>query len=166
MRALGRLLDLIIDTLAVLAGVIFAAITVVLTVNVAMRLLVRSNVYGMVDGIEMGLMAATFLGAPWVLKKNAHVSVDIMLIGLAPATRRHVDRMTALIGAALSLIFCWASVNALLIAWTRGSMMRGVLTMPEWIPLLAPAIGGALLAVEFLRRAARAPSAQRQQTGL
>lgn len=166
MHAFDRLIDAVIYALAITAGAIFSAITIALTVNVVLRAFVNDSLYGMVDAIEMGLMAATFLAAPWVLKMNAHVSVDIVLTSLSADARRKVDRSASLLGALLSLIFAWSSISALLIAWERGSMMRGVLVIPEWLVLTAPALGGILLSVEFLRRTRREPSSERQQTGL
>jgi TRAP-type C4-dicarboxylate transport system permease small subunit len=166
MRTLARLQDATIHAFAVLAGIVFVLITLVLVLNVGLRFFAGKNVYGMIDAIEMGLMAATFLGAPWVLRKNAHVSVDIVLSGLSPARRLLVDRLTSLLGALLSALFTWATLSALMIALSRGSMMRGVLAIPEWVPLLAPFIGGLLLTLEFLRRAAVVPETEAHQAGL
>ncbi|AZN71233.1 TRAP transporter small permease [Georhizobium profundi] len=166
MRTLARLQDATIHAFAVLAGIVFVLITLVLVLNVGLRFFAGKNVYGMIDAIEMGLMAATFLGAPWVLRKNAHVSVDIVLSGLSPARRLLVDRLTSLLGALLSALFTWATLSALMIALSRGSMMRGVLVIPEWVPLLAPFIGGLLLTLEFLRRAAVGPETEAHQAGL
>ncbi|WP_404864195.1 TRAP transporter small permease [Georhizobium sp. MAB10] len=166
MRTLARLQDATIHAFAVLAGIVFVLITLVLVLNVGLRFFAGKNVYGMIDAIEMGLMAATFLGAPWVLRKNAHVSVDIVMSGLSPARRLLVDRLTSLLGALLSALFTWATLSALMIALSRGSMMRGVLVIPEWVPLLAPFIGGLLLTLEFLRRAAVGPETEAHQAGL
>lgn len=167
MRRLERLFDLVVDLFAVLAGAVLVAVTLGLAVNVGLRALAGTSLFGMVDAIELGLMAATFLAAPWVLRKNAHVAVDIVLMGLPPAARRGAERGMAVVGALLCLVLSWASGNALLIAWGRGSMMRGVLDLPEWIPLAAPTLGGFLLALEFLRRAIRGVRAEgRQQAGL
>jgi len=164
--ALARIHDVTINAFAALAGVILTAITLVLIVNVALRAFFASNVYGMVDAIEIGLMAATFLAAPWVLRKNAHVSVDIVLISLSPEARRRVDMATSLFAALLSAVFGWAALSAVMVAFSRGSMMRGVLVIPEWLPLLAPVVGAVLLTFEFLRRAGSGPASERHQAGL
>lgn len=153
MDVLNRLLDRAIDALAMLAGAIIAAIVLALTLNVVLRALFRSGVFGMVDAIEMGIMVTTFIAAPWVLRKNAHVAVDILLFALQPHHRRRVERVTALLGAALSAIVCWAAFRALVIAWSRGATARGVLAVPEWVLLLAPSLGMALLTVVFMRQA-------------
>lgn len=162
MRAASRFLDRIVDALAVLAAAILAVITIALAANVALRFFFRANLYGMVDAIEIGLMAATFLGAPWVLKKNAHVAVDLFISGLTPAVRRSVNRAICLVGALLSLAMCWTTLTALLVAFRRGSMTRGVLVVPEWILLAAPALGAALLTVVFLQQMVRGPEGEQQ----
>jgi TRAP-type C4-dicarboxylate transport system permease small subunit len=166
MKVAERALATVIVALAILAGVILAVVTTMLTANVAMRAFAGRNIYGMVDAIEIGLMASTFLAAPWVLMKNAHVSVDIVLMTMTSAKRARVEWGMNLVGAVLSAIFCWASIRALIIAWDRGSMIRGVLIVPEWVTLMAPSIGAALLALEFLRRAYRGGRSDRFEAGL
>lgn len=153
MRALNNVLTVVIRSFAAVAGLILAAIVTVLVVNVATRLVAGVNIHGMVDGIEHGLMVATFLAAPWVLMKNAHVSVDLVPRALGPVGRRRLSLLTDLFGAVLSLVLCWASAQALAISFARGAVTRGVLDIPEWLLLAAPAVGSALLAAEFLRRA-------------
>ena len=156
----------LVTALAVVAGAILTAITVALIVNVAVRVAGAGGLFGMVDAIELGLMASTFLAAPWVLMKNGHVVVDIALMAMPPRTQRKVNLATMLLGAAMSLVLTWSSASALSISLERGSMIRGVLVLPEWIPLIAPTIAGLLLALEFLRRAFAGPLVKRQQPGL
>jgi len=155
MVVIDKLLTAVIRLFAAIAGLMLTAIAVVLVVNVGTRLVAGVNIHGMVDGIELGLMAATFLAAPWVLMNNAHVSVDLVLRALGERGRRRLSRATDLFGTALSLVLCWASANALGMSFARGAMARGVLAIPEWMLLAAPVIGSALLAAELLRRALR-----------
>ena len=155
MRAVDNVLTGVIRSFAAVAGLILAAIVTVLVINVATRLVAGVNIHGMVDGIEHGLMAATFLAAPWVLMKNAHVSVDLVPRALGQVGRRRLSLLTDLFGAALSLVLCWASAQALGMSFARRAVTRGVLDIPEWLLLAAPVVGSALLAAEFLRRALR-----------
>lgn len=154
MRAFWRAFDALIDGLAALAGLAVAAMTGAMVVNIAMRFLGGRGIFGLVEAVELSLMAITFLAAPWVLKHNAHVAVDLVLTMLSAEKRAQTERATAIIGAVLSLILAWCSLSALLIAYARGSTMRGVLPIPEWIMLAAPVFGGVLLAVQFLRMSA------------
>ena len=166
MWTFDRLLTATIISLAILAGAILTSVAAVLVFNVASRLVAGRNVYGMVDGIELGIMAATFLAAPWVLMKNAHVRVDLVPRLLGERMRRALEIATDLLGAALSAVMCWAAGNSLMLSHARGSLVRGVLALPEWLLLIAPTAGAALLVAEFLRRVARGHTRDGAATGL
>lgn len=155
-----------VDGLAAAAGVILVGITAALVANVGFRLAGAGGLRGMVDAIEHGLMAATFLAAPWVLKHKGHVAVDLLLGLMGARGRLWMGRLVQTFGALVSLVFAWSSVTALLIAFERGSMVRGILVVPEWIPLLAPSLAGLLLAIEFARQIATGASPMHGGTGL
>lgn len=156
--------------LALLAGAgaaVFALTALLIPVNVVLRACCRTSLFGLLDAVEYGLLATTFLAAPWVLARNAHVTVDIATIGLPARPRRMLDLVVNSLGALLSAVLAWYALAALLISHGRGSVILTAFAMPEWIPLLAPTVGGALLAVEFVRRAVRGPAAAtRAATGL
>lgn len=140
----------LVRALAILAGAIFVATTVGITLDVALRACCTSAIVGLTDLTEYGLASATFLAAPWVLMKGAHVSVDIVTMTLSDRWRRHVSRLVNTLGAAISAILFWYMAKALMIAFERGSMVRGILVVPEWLTLLAPALCCGLLTAGFL----------------
>lgn len=146
-----------VNALAIVAGAILAAIALAIPVDVSLRACCTSALFGLTDLIEHGLAAATFLGAPWVLMKNAHVSVDIVIAPLPQRTRRGLDRLVNAIGAAACAVLFWYMLQAALIAFGRGSMVRGIIVIPEWLTFLAPAICTLLLAAGFLLRIAHPP---------
>ncbi|MDW3204035.1 MAG: TRAP transporter small permease [Alphaproteobacteria bacterium] len=166
MRILVEVHQRIVTAFAILAGAVVTAMTLALIVNVAFRAAGEGGLFGMVDAIELGLMAATFLAAPWVLRRNGHVAVDIFLITLPEPARRRLTLVMMVFGALMSAVLSWSSITALITAVDRGSMVRGILVFPEWIPLMAPSIAGVLLAVEFILKAAARPDVERMQTGL
>ena len=149
---LVRAYKIVTTALAILAGAILSAIALSIPVDVTLRACCSEAIFGLGDLTEHGIAAATFLGAPWVLYKNAHVSVDIVVSHLRPRARNSVETVVNLIGAAVSAIFFWYVLQALLIAAGRGSMVRGIVVVPEWLTFLAPAIAAALLAIGFLLR--------------
>lgn len=153
--------------LAFLAGAVFVLITTAIAVNVGLRAANGPQIRGLVDLIEAGMVAATFLGAPWVLSKNAHVTVDIVTGQLSPQRRRQLARLVCLLGMVVSAALCWSALQAVLVSYDRGSMVRGILVYPEWWPLMAPTISGALLALEFARRAIEGvDGSDRQASGI
>jgi TRAP-type C4-dicarboxylate transport system permease small subunit len=149
---LRRAWERIVFVLAALAGAIICAMALLIPVDVVLRACCGNAIFGLTDLSEHGLAAATFLAAPWVLSKNAHVSVDIALMALSQANRRRLDTVVNLLGAAICAIFMWYSAVAMLTALQRGSMVRGIIVVPEWITFAAPTLSLALLAIGFLLR--------------
>ena len=155
----------IVNALAILAGAIVLATALSIPVDVTLRACCTSAVFGLTDIIEHGLAAATFLAAPWVLAKNAHVSVDIMVAALPTGARRRLDMAVNFIGAGASAIFFWYCTIMLATALERGSMVRGIVVVPEWLTFVAPVICTLLLSAGFLLRAAK-PAGKSAAPGL
>lgn len=147
-----RSFGILLTGLAVLSAAILAAITLVIPLNVLLRNLGMPVIYGALDAIEYGLMAAAFLGAPWVLRQNAHVQVDLITHGLPPRSRRKVILAACLLGAATCAVLGWAGLQALMQSFARGSMVRTAFTFPEWWTLTVLPLSMALCTLEFLRK--------------
>jgi TRAP-type C4-dicarboxylate transport system permease small subunit len=145
-----RSFGILLTGLAVLSAAILAAITLVIPLNVLLRNLGLPVIYGALDAIEYGLMAAAFLGAPWVLRQNAHVQVDLVTHGLPPRARRKVVLAACLLGAATCAVLGWAGLQALMQSFARGSMVRTAFTFPEWWTLTVLPLSMALCTLEFL----------------
>lgn len=149
--------DALLRLCARFAAALFAGVAVAITVNVVMRNSGAGSIFGLFDVVEYALLAATFLAAPWVLAKNAHVTVDLFTASLPWAVARPLARVTALIGLVTSALFVWYGVEAAMISAARGSMIRSSFVVPEWWALSAAPFGFALISVEFLRQAISPP---------
>lgn len=160
MRAVNAAFDAVLYALAWLAGAIFAAIATLIPVNVVLRNGFGTTLYGLLDAIEYGLMAATFLAAPWVLANNRHVAVDLLVGALSGRSRRSVETAANLVGAAVSGVFVWYAGAALVQSFARGTMIRTAFTIPEWWVLAVAPTAMALVFVEFLRKLARGTGAR------
>jgi TRAP-type C4-dicarboxylate transport system permease small subunit len=165
MQPLTSLYRIVIQASAVAAGAIIAAIAIAIAVDVALRSCCTSAIHGLTDMTEHGIAAATFLAAPWVLMKNAHVAVDLMVMMLPTRARLRLDLVMNLVGAAVSATFSWYLLQALTIAMQRGSMVRGIIVVPEWMTFAAPAACTLLLAIGFGLRIGTIPE-KRGATGL
>lgn len=166
MPALESLYRGLLVGLAAAAGLIFALTAALIPVNVVLRAGFSSAVFGLYDAIELGLLAATFLAAPWVLARNAHVMVDIGLMALTDGQRRLVGRITNLLGAALCAVFVYYSLSAALASAGRGSMIRTSFVIPEWWVLSVMPLSMGLMMIEFLLRFRRAIIADRHRLGM
>ncbi|UWQ49294.1 TRAP transporter small permease [Leisingera caerulea] len=166
MNRLDRSFGVLLTGLAVLSAAILAAITLVIPLNVLLRNLGLPVIYGALDAIEYGLMAAAFLGAPWVLRLDAHVQVDLITHGLPPRARRRVVLAACLLGAVTCAALSWAGLQALMQSYARGSMVRTAFTFPEWWTLTVLPLSMALCTLEFLRKIFRPAAGDAPLSGL
>lgn len=159
MTRLSAVFDGLLLTLARLAAAIFAAVAVMIPVNLVFRNVFGASIYGLLDLVEYGILAATFLAAPWVLAINGHVAVDLVVHALKGRARRTVERAASLVGAAVSAILLVYALQALLLSAGRGTMVRTAFTFPEWWVLTPMPLAMALILIEFARKIARGPGA-------
>ena len=158
-RLLDRLergFDAVLRNLARLAAAVFAGVAVLIPVDLVLRNAFDAPIYGLLDAIEYGLLAATFLAAPWVLSINAHVSVDLLVAALAGRARRRVDAVANGVGAAAAAVFLWFAVAAAAQSIERGTMIRTAFVIPEWWVLAVAPVSMGLILAEFARRLLRA----------
>jgi TRAP-type C4-dicarboxylate transport system permease small subunit len=161
--ALGRPFDRFLWVLAVIAAGILALIAVVICVNVVLRNLGMSSIYGALDAIQYALMVATFLGAPHVLARGGHVKVDLITNAVPDGARRALDVAVSLIGGASAAVLGWYGAEAAWASAARGSMIRTSFVIPEWWMLIFVPLSMALCVIVFARRLLH-PEAQEQRT--
>lgn len=101
---------------------------------------------------EYSLPLATFLAAPWLLHRNEHVRLDMLLTALPIKAARRLDRLADLIGLGVCAVFVWYGIAVIEDSMRLGSLVIKTLVFPEWW-LFLPVTGSfALLAAEFARR--------------
>lgn len=166
MARLNAVFDSVLMACAALAGIIFAATAAMISVNVVLRNLFGSPIYGLLDAVEYGLLVATFLGAPWVLWKRGHVTVDLITAALPDSLAAPLARLTSLIGLVTCVALVRYAGEAVLVSAQRGSMIRTAFTIPEWWVLAVAPLGFALLTLEFLRQTLGRPDRTHAAAGL
>ncbi len=156
---IGRLHRQLLNLCGLLAGLGLTAIAVATSYDVIARNLVGQSTRGLLDLVEYGLYATTFLAAPWVLRENAHVQVDFVVGALAPRRRRVVEAIANLIGLVVSLVLLVYSIRVTYAAWAQKSMVLKAISFPEWWIYVVIPFASTLLVIEFvLRLWGRVPS--------
>jgi TRAP-type C4-dicarboxylate transport system permease small subunit len=136
----------------VLAALAIGAVALLVTCDVLARNLGLSNLPWVVEVSEYSLPFATFLAAPWLLYRNEHVRLDMLLGALPRAPARLLDRLADVIGIGVSLVFVWYGARVIADSRALGSMVYKTLVFPEWWLFVPVPLCFALLAVEFARR--------------
>lgn len=115
----------------------------------------RGSVW-VIEFSEYALLYMTFLGAAWLLQKDGHVEMDIVVAALRPESRRTIKSITSVACSLVCLMLAWSGADVALDYLQRG-LHRPTLVAPPAFPLFAIIpIGFFLLFVQFLRRAREA----------
>ena len=147
----GRAYARLMAALAVAAAAILGAAVVMIPLDVAMRALGWQPPAHTISLTEYGLLYATLLGAPWLLRSHGHVHVEVVVAALPAAARRIAEKLVCVIGILACLTVAWASGEAALTNLARGTFDMRSFDMPKWL-LLAPfTLSFLMMAGEFLR---------------
>jgi TRAP-type C4-dicarboxylate transport system permease small subunit len=152
---LDRLYRALIHGCGAVAALLFGIVALLVALDVVLRNLGFGNLPWIVEVSEYSLPAATFLTAPWLLHNNQHVRVEILLTALPPRAARWFDQLADLIGLAGSLGLVWYGLRIIVDSRSIDALIIKTLVFPEWWLFAPLPVGGALLAIEFVRRMMR-----------
>ena len=159
LRRAERVLDMVIDAFALVATLILAALVVCVSAEVVMRYFVGRPTRWVNEFSEYALLWLAFLAAPWILRKEAHVKVEMLTDVLSPEWRYKFHVTTSLVGAAVCALFCWVSTAYVVEVFGTGEFLFKSVQLPKWAVMAVMPPGLALLAIQFVRRAMRPPPA-------
>ena len=152
---IGRLYGRALDACAVVAALLLGVVALLVTGDVVARNVGLGTLPWILEVSEYSLPLATFLVAPWLLHRNEHVRLDLVLTSLPPAASRTLERIADTLGLAICLVFVLYGAKAVASSAQQGSMVIKSVVFPEWW-LYAPVPPCfALLALEFIRRVLR-----------
>lgn len=112
------------------------------------------------------LIAATFLGAPYILLTRGHVCVDVLPLALSSANRRWLSLLGNLLAFGFCALFLFASLPWWLETWHTGQTTPSIWRARLWIPYLAVPVGLALLCLQFLAESWMVWTRRQQPFGL
>jgi TRAP-type C4-dicarboxylate transport system permease small subunit len=122
------------------------------TLDVVARNLGLGNTGWVVELSEYSLPLATLLVAPWLLHRNEHVRLDVLVLLLPRNVSRWLDRAANAAGILICAVFVWYGSKLIVDSASLGSMVVKTLSIPEWWQYALVPVCFTLLAVEFARR--------------
>ena len=147
-----RLYVALLNTFAYAAAVILGAMALAVTFDVVARNLGWGNTGWVVELTEYSLPVATLLVAPYLLHRNEHVRLDVLLIALPKRAALLVERCADVAGMMICAVFVWYSISLIFDSARMGSMVVKTLSIPEWWQYALIPVSFILLAIEFARR--------------
>ncbi len=135
---------------AVVALLLVAAAVLVVSEMVFMRYVLRASTIWQTEFVIYSLVAATFIGSPFVLMEKGHVNVDILIETATPRTALVLKAVGGLIGLAFCALLAWSGWIYFHEAWTGRWTTETVWALPLWIPLLPLPVGIGLLCLQYV----------------
>ena len=133
---------------------VFSVVLIVLAVMVVCQMVFVRAVLGLstiwqTEFTTFAVLAATFLGAPYVLLTRGHVGVDIVPM-MVDGTRR---RILYLLGSLIALFFCslffYAAIPWWYDAWQTGQTTATIWRARLWVPYACVPIGLGVLCLQY-----------------
>ena len=136
------------------AGV-FASVLIGLAVFVICEMVIERYVFDrttiwQIDVVTYSIIAATFVGSPYVLLHRGHVNVDILPMHSGPRLRYWLALFTMLLSAAFVLTVFVLTAGYWHEAWANNWRSDTVWRSRMWIPILAMPAGLGLLFLQYV----------------
>jgi len=152
-------LDGLVNLLALLAGAMLCALVVLICTDVTARTLRLFPTPWTLDIAEYLLYGITFLGAPWVLREEGHIAIEIAVERLPPGPRALLRRVVDGFGALVCAVLCYYALRTFWRSYSAKNLVQETFVFPEWyLYVIAPPTFLILLLL-FLRRMWRARQA-------
>lgn len=156
MTSLARQYDRLLDALGILAAGLVAFVAFATTADIVMRNVGLGTIPAILEYSEYALFLATFLGAPWVLREDAHVRVDVLVQNSPAPVARWLEVAGNLVGVLVCVVLLYFAVSEAAGAWVAGHRIIKMFIVPSWLIIGVVAVAVMLLLVEFARRLRRA----------
>ena len=149
---IGRnLFDLVIDSMAFMAGVLLLLVTLFFSYAAVIRSLDLKTPIWVLQFTEYALLWITFLGAAWLLREGGHIKIDTIISRFVKKRRRRVEIIDHVLGAIVSFVIFWFGTLHTIDLYQRGIMdVKGV-TVPVFPFFLIIPLGGLTLSIQFGR---------------
>jgi TRAP-type C4-dicarboxylate transport system permease small subunit len=143
MRAISQLCGFI-------AAALIAAGVIVVCEMVILRYVFGESTIWQTDFTTYCLIAATFVGSPYVLMTRGHVNVDILPHYMGPKARRRLAFASSFVTIAFALILAVLTFNFWTEAWEQRWVSDTMWRARLWIPYSSMPIGLTLLTLQAI----------------
>ena len=141
-----------ISLAAVASGILVVFVTIMICTDVLLRYFFDRPLKGVIELAGYGLLYITFLGTAWLLQREGHVKMDIVLNRLKPRNQALINAMTSILVAMCCLCVTWYGAQNAWEYFLTGFYEVTQLSLPVFHLSAIVALGFFLLFIQFLRR--------------
>ena len=120
------------DLLAFFAVILLTFIMISVTYEIIIRQFLNLTILWMFEIKEYALIYITFLGAAWLLRREGHVKMDLLLNYLKPRTQEIFNIITSVVGAIICVVLVWYGIRVTWSSFQTGYYMPTILEAPRW----------------------------------
>jgi TRAP-type C4-dicarboxylate transport system permease small subunit len=147
-----RILDWACAALAVVASSLFLFLTFSICYSIFTRTLGLPSPVWTVQYDEYAMLWITFLGTAWLLARNRHVSIELVVSRFGEKGKRVFGTIHDFLGVILCVTLCYYSALCTWDHFRRGVIdVQGVDVPKAYILAVIP-LGFLLLSLQFIRR--------------
>ena len=132
------------------AAALIAVSVVIVCEMVFVRFVLNENTIWQTDFVTYSLVAATFIGSPFVLMTRGHVNVDVLPHYLGPRARFWLAVFAASVSLAFSVVLAVLTFNFWKEAWDHRWVSDTMWRARLWIPYSSMPIGLGLLSLQYV----------------
>lgn len=132
-----------------IAALLIAGAVLVICDMVVERYILNLTTVWQIDAVTYCIVAATFIGSPYVLMTRGHVNVDILPLHVSPEKRYWLALFTGLLGFAFCAILFVLCTSYWYEAYSQRWLSNTVWRARLWIPYLSMPIGLGLLVLQY-----------------
>jgi TRAP-type C4-dicarboxylate transport system permease small subunit len=132
------------------AAALIALGVVVVCEMVFVRFVLNENTIWQTDFVTYSLVAATFLGSPYVLLMRGHVNVDVLPHYLRPRARFRLALASTLMALAFCLVMVVLTAQYWLQAWNDSWLSNTMWRVRLWIPYASMPVGLGILSLQYV----------------
>jgi len=151
-KYLEAIFDAIMDALFFIAGVLLILIMLSVTMDVIMRYFLNRPQFWVGELSEYALLYITFTGTAWVLKKDAHVKIDILSTLLSPKKINILGLFASIICIFVCIVLIYYGVKVTWDHFARRVFLPTLMQFPKGPLLAIIPVGAFLLLIQFMRR--------------
>ena len=143
-----------VSKLSLLCGLVSASMIVVSVLVVVQMVWVRyvleqSSIW-QTEFVTYLLIAATFIGSPYVLLMRGHVNVDLLAFYLSHKWRVVLAILASVLSLAFCLLITWTGYHFWYEAWENKWVSDTIWEVRLWIPYFSLPFGFAVLSLQYL----------------
>jgi TRAP-type C4-dicarboxylate transport system permease small subunit len=151
-RILRNIFDRTMNLMYVFAGILLIYCMLSISIGVASRYLFDRPLGWVIEIVEYSLLYIAFLVAPLVLKREAHIRMDLVFDRLGPRVQFVLSIITSSISTIICFILFWFGVRVTRELFRTHYTTPTILEIPKFIVVAIIFIGSAVLFLQFLIR--------------